>query len=90
VSMPAMKLVGKTRMGSKEIKKYGEDKSPYQRLMDSPALESAIKERLKRTIALYNPVSLSSMMLIALLKPFWTRCYRTRKGTRCRFGYISI
>jgi hypothetical protein len=62
VSMPAMKLVGKTRMGSKEIKKYGEAKSPYQRLMDPPALESAVKERLKRTIALYNPVSLSSMM----------------------------
>jgi hypothetical protein len=56
--MQAMKLAGKTRIGSKEIKKYDQPKSPYQRLMDSPNLESALKERLKKEPALYNPVSL--------------------------------
>ena len=56
--MPTMKLIGKTRVGSKEIKKYDEPKSPYQRLMESPVLDAAVKERLKAERALYNPVAL--------------------------------
>jgi hypothetical protein len=56
--MPAMKLIGKTRIGSKEIKKYDEPKSPYRRLMDSAALACAVKKRLKKERTLYNPVSL--------------------------------
>ena len=68
--MPTMKLIGKTRIGAKEIKKYDKPQSPYQRLMDCPALDSAVKERLKAASALYNPVALQHDANRAILALF--------------------
>jgi hypothetical protein len=56
--MPTMKLLSKVKIGSKEIKKYDEPRSPYQRLMESPALTQEVKDNLQRLYRLYNPVLL--------------------------------
>jgi hypothetical protein len=57
--MPTLKLVSKTRVGSK-IKKLYDKKvvSPYQRLLASPDLCSEAKAELTRRFALYDPVIL--------------------------------
>jgi len=57
--MPSLKLVSKTRVGSK-IKKAYDTKvlSPYQRLMASPDLGAEVKAELARRYGLYNPVAL--------------------------------
>ncbi len=65
--MPTQKLVSKTRIGSKEIKKYDEHKSPYQRLMDSKLTPNETKDALRVKIALYNPVELQDNVNKAIL-----------------------
>ena len=57
--MPTLKLVSKTRVGSK-IKKVYDKKilSPYQRLLASPDLGDGVKGELVRRHGLYNPVAL--------------------------------
>jgi hypothetical protein len=56
--MPTMKLSSKIKIGSKEIKKYDEPRSPYIRLMESPTLNRNVKDNLLRLYRLYNPVLL--------------------------------
>jgi hypothetical protein len=56
--MPTMKLLSKVKVGSKEIKKYDEPCSPYQRLVKSTELTQDIKDKLQRLYVLYNPVLL--------------------------------
>jgi hypothetical protein len=56
--MPVMKLESKVKAGSKEIKKYDEPRSPYQRLLESEALPPEVKAELTRLCGLYNPVQL--------------------------------
>jgi hypothetical protein len=46
--MPTTKLESKVKVGSKEIKKYDEPRSPYQRLLESDALPPAVKAELTR------------------------------------------
>jgi hypothetical protein len=48
----------KIKVGSKEIKKYGEPRSPYQRLPESDSLPPEIKAELSLLYGLYNPVQL--------------------------------
>jgi hypothetical protein len=57
--MPTLKLISKTRVGSK-IKKVYDKKviSPYQRLLASPDLCDEAKAELTRRFALYDPVKL--------------------------------
>jgi hypothetical protein len=57
--MPTLKLMSKTRVGSK-IKKVYDSKviSPYQRLMASPDLSDEVKAELVKRFALYDPVKL--------------------------------
>ncbi len=66
--MPTQKLLSKTRIGSKEIKKYDEPKSPYQRLIDSQLPPQKTKDALHSQIALYNPVELQDNVNKAILK----------------------
>ncbi len=66
--MPTQKLVSKTRIGSKEIKKYDEPKSPYQRLMDSKETTEKTKKILSAKISLYNPVELQDNVNRAILR----------------------
>jgi uncharacterized damage-inducible protein DinB len=51
-------LIGKVKVGSKEIKKYDAPRSPYQRLLESEALSPEVKAELTRLCGLYNPVQL--------------------------------
>lgn len=52
---PVMKLIKKTRIGSKIKKEYDEPKTPYQRLMDSEKLTLHNKKRLKDKMSTKNP-----------------------------------
>jgi len=55
---PSMKLVEKTRRGSKVRKKYDTAKTPYQRVLDSNTLSKEAVENLKKTYEMLNPVKL--------------------------------
>jgi len=57
--MPTIKLISKTRVGSR-IKKVYDKKAltPYQRLLASPELSEEVKEELIRRHGLCNPVTL--------------------------------
>ena len=57
--MPTMKLLSKTRVGSKIKKVYDKNiLSPYQRLLASPDLSDEVKAELTRRYKQYNPVRL--------------------------------
>ncbi|MDR0376265.1 MAG: hypothetical protein LBH70_00560 [Spirochaetaceae bacterium] len=53
-----MKLESKVKAGSKEVEKYDEPRSPYQRIMESEALPPEVKAELTRLHGLYNLVQL--------------------------------
>ena len=55
---PVMKLIEKTRIGSKVIKKYDKAKTPYQRVLDSPYAAVKAKEKLKAEYNQLNPAEL--------------------------------
>jgi hypothetical protein len=55
---PARKLITKTRINSKWVKKYDEPKTPYQRLLDSPHIPRAAKEKLTAVHETLNPFHL--------------------------------
>ena len=55
---PSMKLIKKTRVGSKVRKKYDEAKTPYRRVLDSATVPEETQEELKRVYATLNPVKL--------------------------------
>lgn len=56
--VPQLKLVQKTRIGAKYTRKYDSPMTPYQRLMQSPALTMGQKEDLKRKYESLNPFNL--------------------------------
>jgi transposase InsO family protein len=56
--MPTRRLLSKTKIGSKYIKKYDTPSSPYQRLLDSTAIPDEVKAALSAQYRLYNPVVL--------------------------------
>ena len=66
--MPTQKLKSKTRVGSKEIKRYDEPKSPFHRLIESAELPEQIKDSLRTQISLYNPVELQHNVNKAILR----------------------
>lgn len=55
---PVMKLVKKERTGAKVKKTYDRPKTPYQRLLSSPVLSRAAKQRLQSEYATLNPAAL--------------------------------
>lgn len=55
---PSLKLLSKTRDGSKTIKKYEKAKTPYQRLMKSETFPEASKEKLKKVYETLDPIDL--------------------------------
>ena len=55
---PSMKLIEKTRRGSKVHKKYDKAKTPYQRVLDCKTLSKEAQEDLKKTYASLNPAKL--------------------------------
>ncbi len=55
---PSMKLVEKTRIGSKVTKKYDSAKTPYHRVMTSPEISRQAKRELRGIYASLNPATL--------------------------------
>jgi transposase InsO family protein len=55
---PSMKLVEKTRVGSKVRKRYDKAKTPYCRVLDADGVLEETKAELKRLYATLNPVKL--------------------------------
>jgi hypothetical protein len=55
---PAMKLQDKTRIQSKIKKHYDQPQTPYQRLMQSDAIDSEQKEKMCQTFESLNPFEL--------------------------------
>ena len=65
--MPTLKLISKTRVGSKLIKVYDKEAfSPYQRLLLSHDLSADIKAVLSKQYISYNPVTLQREVHCAL------------------------
>ncbi len=54
-----MKLIEKVRIGSKVRKKYDKARTPYQRVMERPDINTEIKRELKRQYENLNPVKLN-------------------------------
>jgi hypothetical protein len=55
---PSMKLISKTRIGSKVRKRHDAPRSPCQRLLDSPHVSQQIKGHLRLQKAGLNPAQL--------------------------------
>lgn len=55
---PTMKLVGKERIGGRLKRTYDVPKTPYQRVMEHPAISSQAKERLSALYQTLNPAVL--------------------------------
>ncbi len=53
-----MKLIKKTRYGSKVRRVYDQPQTPYQRVLQSPAVDAEVKSRLKQQYETLNPVAL--------------------------------
>jgi len=62
LSIPSLKLVEKVKVGSHYIKRYGTPQTPYQRLMESPDVNEAMKTHLTELFANINPFSLNSQI----------------------------
>jgi hypothetical protein len=55
---PSMKLVKKTKIGSRYIKQYDQPKTPYQRLMESPDVLEPLKTHITELFCNHNPFNL--------------------------------
>jgi hypothetical protein len=62
---PNKKLVSKTTVGSKTIKKYDSPKTPYQRLLEANTTQQE-KDTLTAMRQLYNPVELQQNVHVAV------------------------
>lgn len=64
--VPSHKLVEKTRIGGRIIKKYDRPQTPYQRLLDSADLTKEAKVRLVVRYEMLNPFQLKADLMQAL------------------------
>ena len=55
---PSMKLVKKTRTGSKVRRSYDDPQTPYHRMLVSESVSDEVKTRLMQQYATLNPVAL--------------------------------
>lgn len=55
---PVMKLLEKTRVGSKVKKKYDRAKTPFRRAMESPLINKHVKKKLTEQYDTLNPVAI--------------------------------
>ena len=54
----AMKLVEKTRRGSRVRKRYDRPRTPYARVLEADSVPQEAKEELQRLYSMLNPVTL--------------------------------
>ena len=55
---PVMKLVEKTRIGSRVVKRHDKAQTPYQRVLQSPLIPEENKSRMQKLYAKLNPAEL--------------------------------
>jgi len=67
---PQMKLINKTRIGSKVTKKYDKAKTPYQRVIECEQIDKTTKEKLKQIYKGLNPVKLKREIVSLQCKLF--------------------
>lgn len=67
---PSFKLMEKTRIHSKIIKKHARPATPYQRLMESTSLSEESKRKLKETYDQLNPFELKKGIDVKLKRIF--------------------
>jgi hypothetical protein len=78
--------LSKERVGSKYVRKYEKvAKTPYQRVLDHPAIDEIVKEKLRRDHATLNPLLLKREMdrLLEIVNKQQTRHDNQKCG--CRF-----
>lgn len=56
--MPSMKLIEKVRDGASVRKRYDAPQTPFQRVLQSPTIAPAVKQRLRRYYEQLNPAAL--------------------------------
>ena len=61
--IPSVKLIRKTRIGSKIFKIHNKPKTPSQRLIESNAIPDETKEKLSRRVDEFNPFDLRKQMI---------------------------
>ena len=69
---PTFKLLSRDKRGSKTVRRYAPLQTPYQRLLESPAVAPATKARLRAEHARLNPFALKKAIEEKLRK-FFTR-----------------
>jgi len=67
---PVMKLIDKTRSGSRVKKRYDMAKTPYQRILESPFVVPDVKKHLKKQYTLLNPAELKRK-IVRLQEKLW-------------------
>ena len=77
--LPQMKLVEKTRQGSKVTKRYDKPRTPYRRLLESPDVDDVTKRKLKRQYAKLNPAKLKRQILDLQDKLYKTSVFKGGK-----------
>lgn len=77
---PAMKLVEKTRVGSKIKRKYDSPKTPYQRLIKSNQIDEQVKQELTDLYCSLNPAELKRRIDIKLKR--LQRVYQFKNQTQ--------
>ena len=60
---PSVKLIDKTRVGSRVIKRYDKAKTPYRRLLECETLDEAIKEKLRSEHRRLRPMTLKKRIM---------------------------
>jgi hypothetical protein len=78
--LPTMKLIQKTRIGSKVIKKYDKPSTPYRRVLASAHISAEDKESLKRQYAKLNPAQLKRQIERLKQKLLRLSAMRSRKA----------
>lgn len=60
---PSMKLIEKTRIGSKVKKRYDKPRTPYRRLLETPGIDEKIKTKLIAAYNVLNPAELKRQII---------------------------
>lgn len=67
---PSMKLLSKARVRSRYVKRYDRPQTPYERLLQSPAISAQNKRQLQAAYAKLNPFALKKMIELKLKSIF--------------------
>jgi hypothetical protein len=97
---PVMKLIEKTRIGSKVIKKYDKPRTPYQRVLESPLVPDGKKQQLKGQYVTLNPAELKRkitklqqklLKMVSLKETLRKQHVNNNQGNEsCLGGYLGM